>query len=752
MNNNGNEIFKEEELSKLNGTLKENEKIKLPEKLSAKSIEELVSGVSQCDAEKAPEQQAKKSKKLALRVLAGAAAFAVAFTSLAILKPWQKPVKPVLTVGEQLNSKNADDYGEIEKLFCGYAANYKKYNSSLLRGFDFGLFNGVKSFDSALTEAASGDSLSNNTQKEFGKTNEQVEGVSEADVLKNDGKYLYAVNPDFYGYGETYKISGEKVENLAKVRCSVSIIKAGENGKLDVLSKASADFSGDKDVLYASVSEFYVDGDRLYMLVDIEEKGEEAENADGGEVHFSSDIEICRLRNTKSRTAAICFDISNKSSPKELWRVFQEGAYISSRMTEGKLLVISDRYVNISASEETIKDDCIPKATGSDGTYGKINAGDISVMEKVCDASYAIVSLTDLNKGEKSFKVKAVLGGGNDVYCTKNTLYVTNSVWEGGDIEPYSLVNDVFGVSSADASCTQIYKFDISDSIEYIGSTAVKGTALNQFSIDEYNGYLRIATTTGNWGDSLENYVTVIDGDLKTVGFIDKIAKGETIKSVRFMGDTAYVVTFEQTDPLFVIDLKDPASPVIKGELKIPGFSSYLHPVGDGLLLGIGVNGDENGSTGGLKLSLFDVTNPEEPKEVSKYVLEENEKSYKDGSYSSTYISSNAFYDHKALCFDEKTGTVYVTYSKFARFYNPNSDYDSFNNTSGALSVKVNVKEKTLEFLKSFEESTDDGSIYIGRVTYIGNTVYTFDKEGGILFSYDKNSAERLFECELKSN
>ena len=93
-----------------------------------------------------------------------------------------------------------------------------------------------------------------------------------------------------------------------------------------------------------------------------------------------------------------------------------------------------------------------------------------------------------------------------------------------------------------------------------------------------------------------------------------------------------------------------------------------------------------------------------------------------------------------------------MTYSKFARFYNPNSDYDSFNNTSGALSVKVNVKEKTLEFLKSFEESTDDGSIYIGRVTYIGNTVYTFDKEGGILFSYDKNSAERLFECELKSN
>lgn len=753
MKDNGNEILSGEELSALNEILKENEKTELPEKLKAESIKKLVSGVAQNEYQKEAEPQKKKSKRLALRVLAGAAAFVLAFTSVMIIRPWQKPLKPALAVGEQLDSKNAADYGEIEQLFCKYAASYKKYEKSLLRGFDFGVI--YKNSDEAAPEIAGDNTYSGNTvsesQNDFGKTNEQVDGVSEADILKNDGKYLYAVNSDgaFYGEAEVYAESNGNGENEKMRASSVSILEPGNNGKLTVLSKASADFSDDESILSARAAEIYVDGDWLYMIVNIEERPDE-ESADESASNEKGGYIACGIRNTKSRTAAVCFDISNRKAPKEMWRVFQEGDCISSRITNNKLVLISNRRVNIDSTEARVKDDCIPKATLSDGSYGKIGANDISVMEKICDASYAIVSLTDLTEGKKSFKVKAVLGGGDNVYCTESTLYVTNGVF-GGGAGDYGIVEEIFDVSSADASCTQIYKFDISDGIEYLGSTAVKGTALNQFSIDEYNGCLRIATTAGSWGDSLENYVTVIDGELKTVGFIDKIAKGETIKSVRFMGDTAYVVTFEQTDPLFVIDLKDPASPAVLGELKIPGFSAYLHPVGDGLLLGVGVDGDENGAGDGMKLSLFDVSDRENPKEISKYVIEGEEKSGTDGSYLSSNISSDAFYDHKALCFDENNGTVYVTYSRYERFYDPQSDLDVFSCTSGALSLKVNAEKKTLEHLNDYVVKSDDGGTFIGRVTYIGDTVYTFDKDGGTVFSYDKNSAKLLFECDLRA-
>lgn len=751
MKDNGNEILSGEELSALNEILKENEKTELPEKLKAESIEKLVSGVAQNEYQKEAEPQKKKSKRLALRVLAGAAAFVLAFTSVMIIRPWQKPLKPALSVGERLDTKNAADYGEIEQLFCKYAASYKKYEKSLLRGLDFGVF--YKSADEAAPEIADNNANSgtvSESQNNFGKTNEQVDGVSEADILKNDGKYLYAVNSDGTFYAEAYDESGESGENDKMRVSSVSILEPGNNGRLTVLSKASADFSDDESILSARAAEIYVDGDRLYMIVNIEERPDE-ENTDESVSNEKGGYIACGIRNTKSRTAAVCFDISNRKAPKEMWRVFQEGDCISSRITNNKLVVISNRRVNIDNTDARIKDDCIPKATLFDGSYGKIDVNDISVMEKICDASYAIVSSTDLTEGKNSFKVKAVLGGGDNVYCTESTLYVTNSVFGGSAAGDYGIIEEVFGVSSADASCTQIYKFDISDGIEYLGSTAVKGTALNQFSIDEYNGYLRIATTAGSWGDSLENYVTVINSELKTVGFIDKIAKGETIKSVRFMGDTAYVVTFEQTDPLFVIDLKDPASPAVLGELKIPGFSAYLHPVGEGLLLGVGVDGDENGAGNGMKLSLFDVSDRENPKEISKYVIEGEEKSGADGSYSSSYISSNAFYDHKALCFDENNGTVYVTYSKYERFYDPQSDLDTFSCTSGALSFKVNAEKKTLEHLNDYVVKSDDGGTFISRVTYIGDTVYTFDKEGGTVFSYDKNSAKLLFECNLRA-
>lgn len=171
-----------------------------------------------------------------------------------------------------------------------------------------------------------------------------------------------------------------------------------------------------------------------------------------------------------------------------------------------------------------------------------------------------------------------------------------------------------------DLESTKLYRFDLSDGkISYKASGDVNGTVLNQFSMDRHKGYFRVAATDRAKGCSA---VTVLDENLKVIGTLSGIAPNEQIYAARFMGDTAYLVTFRRTDPLFVIDLSDPKNPRLSGEVKIPGFSEYLHPWGDGFVIGVGEDGNENGSNGRLKVSLFDVRDPQNPKEVSKLIFE----------------------------------------------------------------------------------------------------------------------------------
>ncbi len=459
---------------------------------------------------------------------------------------------------------------------------------------------------------------------------------------------------------------------------------------------------------------------------------------------------MCYIAPTSNRTILVCFDISDKSNPKELWRTEQAGEYVSSRMTDGKIIVVTDKYVDITASKEKVTENCIPEATDQNGNYGKIDADSIYYTDKIRDSRYAVVSVTDLKAGAESMQVKAVLGGGENVYCSGDTLYVTSSIYDSGDLSD-GTVNEIFKISADDYTETEIIKFSLKDGFEYSGKTTVKGTALNQFSIDEYNGYLRIATTTGTWGDSLENYVTVLDGELNKVGFLEGIAKGETIKSVRFSGDTAYVVTFEQTDPLFVIDLKDPASPKIVGELKIPGFSSYLHPISDTLLLGVGVDGDENGRGNGIKLSLFDVSDPTSPKEVSKYEINGLDENGDDGSYRYSYIYSSAFYSHKALCFDYENSVVYVPFAKDESYYNPQTDESSYKNIGGVYAFKIDEDNKSVTLIKEYGDS-EITNAYSMRVTYTGDYVYAYDKGEGRVSSFNKSESGAVSKLELIKN
>ena len=205
------------------------------------------------------------------------------------------------------------------------------------------------------------------------------------------------------------------------------------------------------------------------------------------------------------------------------------------------------------------------------------------------------------------------------MYASTGSLYAATTRWIASDA---SDDEDAWEEAWRNRS-TSIHRFDISDAsnARYEASGEVPGVIHNQFSLSEHAGHLRVVTTTGGpWGDDSESQVRVLrqDGDrLIEVGSVGDIGKGEQVQSVRFVGDIGYVVTFRQIDPFYTIDLSDPANPAIVGELKIPGFSSYLHPIGDGMVLGVGSDADSEGRVTGSKASLFDVSDLAAPREIA---------------------------------------------------------------------------------------------------------------------------------------
>jgi uncharacterized secreted protein with C-terminal beta-propeller domain len=257
----------------------------------------------------------------------------------------------------------------------------------------------------------------------------------------------------------------------------------------------------------------------------------------------------------------------------------------------------------------------------------------------------------DIGSGLDVVDATGVLATGDMVYASAESIYVATQNWQmwqwgriGSDDDRPQEIS------------TEIHKFDIrSDQVtNYVASGPVSGFLLNQFAMDEHDGLLRVASTTSPawWGGGLESEsrVTVLeeqDGELVEIGMVDGLGKGEQIYSVRFIGDAAYVVTFRQTDPLYTIDMADPTRPQVVGELKILGYSAYLHPVGDGLLLGIGQDATDSGQVKGTQVSVFDVADPADPRRIDQFTLSE-------GS------SSQVEYDHHAFLYWEQTGLAMV--------------------------------------------------------------------------------------------
>lgn len=325
----------------------------------------------------------------------------------------------------------------------------------------------------------------------------------------------------------------------------------------------------------------------------------------------------------------------------------------------------------------------------------------------------------DAASGLELVDATGVLASGDTVYASAESLYVATQNWQ-----TWAWARTGIEEDRPEELSTEIHKFDTSrdDLTTYRASGRVPGYLLNQFAMDEHDGLLRVASTTspawfGSAFDS-ESRVTVIEedeGELVEIGMVDGLGKGEQIYTVRFIDDAAYVVTFRQTDPLYTIDISDPARPQVVGELKILGYSAYLHPVGDGLLLGVGQDATDTGQIKGTQVSVFDVRDPADPTKVDQFTLNQ-------GS------SSQVEYNHHAFLYWEQTGLAMIPVEQW--WWDGKSDNVFF----GAVGLTVDGEGNLAEIERLVHPGGADGypdyRAQIMRSLVIGDDLFTVSAKG----------------------
>ena len=380
------------------------------------------------------------------------------------------------------------------------------------------------------------------------------------------------------------------------------------------------------------------------------------------------------------RTNVTVVDITDAAAPKIAETVVLDGSLVAARMVGGVARVVLRSgppalpFLFPSGSQDSVEvatdanrklvaestlDDWLPSFTVGDGAAQRMtDCRDVSrpeVFSGVGMLSVVTVDAADPRPGPAA----TVVGAGEIVYASAEHLYVTSTEWKSTACPPNA------DCSAPPTISTDIHAFDIRDRVRttYVASGRVKGRLLNSFSMSEHDGHLRVAVTDDVAQESAVHVFRRDEGALVEVGSVGGLGKTERIYAVRFLGAQGYVVTFRQTDPLYVLDLADPAAPALRGELKIPGYSAYLHPIGDGRLLGVGQDATDEGRVQGTQLSLFDVSDPGDPKRLATATLPQS--------------NSEAEYDHHAFLWWARTGLAVI----------PVQDYRS--GTSGAVGFTV---------------------------------------------------------------
>lgn len=517
----------------------------------------------------------------------------------------------------------------------------------------------------------------------YSGTNIQVQGVDEADLVKTDGKYIYSISQNKLIITEATPVENMNITATLFKDEKVTPTEMMLNGKYLTVICSNNSYSA-------------YDGVKSMMMP-----------------YYNSNT-----------TTIYIYDISNKSNIVKVKDIELDGYYLTSRKVNNSVYVITNKYVWNDESSD------IRPMYKIDGKEKIIDYDQICYFPGTNYNTYTMIGVIDLANISNDAKVNSYLSSAQNVYMSLDNLYITAMTGS---------YNRTFVIDNEYVSSTSIYKFSIkNNNTEFIAKTELKGTTLNQFSMDEYNGYFRVTLN-----NNTDNSLYILDNKMDVVGKIDGIAKGEKLYSTRFIKDRAYMVTFKTVDPLFVIDVKDPTNPKILGELKIPGYSSYLHEYDENHIIGIGQDTTEvydKDSTGkiintryiinGMKMAIFDVTDVNNP--VQQF-------STKIGNRN-TY--SDVLYNHKAFLFSKEKNLLAFPVD----IYNENVSISTDENRSETASPTTSNRFQGLlvyniDLVNGFTEKgkithydteTTNNSYYsydylsnIKRGVFINNTLYT---------------------------
>lgn len=570
---------------------------------------------------------------------------------------------------------------------------------------------------------------------EYSETNTQVEGVDEADIVKTNGERLFGLfGRDFVALDSW---PARETHEQARVRL---------NGWPNNFYLA-----GDKAVVLSWVS--------LYDFLAPEDKAD-----------FEEGLREWDYRLWQGGTLVTVIDLSG-ATPVIAAEHMVGGSLLDSRRIEDKVYLAQNDYIwidglqywpdgnitsesprdEIVAAFEALRQknraviEALPLDWWLPRRYevvdGKLNVDDPGVPLVDCTnvlvpnvySGQSLVSVVTYDVTSGDFDASTISGEWGTVYASADALYVASTNWgwywwwEGQAEERPPIT-------------THVHKFLLGEDgvARYAASGNVLGYAINQFAFDDKDGFLRVATTDGfgwwNQGENLtESRVTVLSqsgAKLVEQGMVGGLGKGETIQSVRFLGDLGYVVTFRQVDPLYVIDLRDPARPKIAGELKVPGFSSYIHPLDAGHLLTIGRDADDEGRVGGLKLEIFDVTDPAAPRSVKTAILGDSWNTWSDAQW-----------DHKAFTYFGARGLLGIPVSGWET---DNESYWHYKSELFVFKVTLDAIEQLgavshMDLMEDLGVNTACrqwygwGEAYIRRAVFIEDYVYSVSNLGVVV-------------------
>ncbi len=570
--------------------------------------------------------------------------------------------------------------------------------------------------NSAQKSATSGAGSS--AASDYSSTNVQVQGVDEADIVKNDGQYIYTIK------GRTVRVVQAYPANAMKELAQISI---------------DPDQNFYPKEMYVSVNKLIVVGQSGGYFYPMMKMAQPA-------VGFTS---MPYYRSTQ-KTKLVIVDITNHAQPSIVRRVDFDGNYNTSRRVGDTVYMVMNDYPSFPyfyqqerTESELNAENFLPKM--KDSRAGKeeliVPCSGIKMFPKSASYNFLITAAVPVENLSQSVQREVVVGNVEHVYASTNNLYVAATDYTGG-----------YYFAPESVQKTALYKFALGNgTIKFAGSGNVAGTVLNQFSMDEDAAQnVRIATTQMEyypgpvpmidgagttmpvrWTEpKISNNVFVLNSAMKQIGSVRGIAPGENIYSARFIGGRGYLVTFKQIDPLFVIDLSVPTAPRILGELKIPGYSNYLHPYDENHLIGFGKMVDESidadkvhspsavyyTAVQGMKVGFFDVTNVAAPKQMFSEII------------GARGTDSELLNNHKALLFDKVKGLMAFPIT----VYEGSGSADNYYNTpvfEGAYVYRVGLSDgfKLQGKIAHADAATaiDAASAAIKRVLYIGENLYT---------------------------